>query len=371
MAGVKKGNVMYDSKNPLRCFFAFEGYNSQGMALDRVKRDFPGFDWVCAGRSEIDPYAVRAADALFPESAGKNFGDISRIDWTRVPDFDLFTYSFPCTNISAAGRQAGFEEGSGTSSSLLWECRKAIAAKRPRYLVMENVKALIGDKFRPLFVKWARELDGMGYTSSWKVLNAKDHGVPQNRERVFMVSVLGGGKFVFPEGFPLERRLLDVLEDGVDGKYYLPERVTRKFSPVNRDKTSGIGQASTRVPGGGDGHPGATLGVSVHPSSHAREFDGKIRTDVSPCLRATDYKAPHCLWEMYSDNGELRIRRLTPRECGRLMDVSDGDVDKMIAAGLSDTRLYKLFGNSIVVACLYHILRDMFTNDNAWERLLF
>ena len=99
----------YTKENPLRCFFAFEGYNSQGLALNRLKQNYTDFDWVCVGRSEIDKYAIQAADALFPESKDKNFGDISKISWYEVPDFDLFTYSFPCTNLSSAGKQEGCE----------------------------------------------------------------------------------------------------------------------------------------------------------------------------------------------------------------------------------------------------------------------
>ena len=89
-------DIEYKKNNPLRCFFAFEGYNSQGLALNRLKQNYPDFDWVCVGRSEIDKYAIQAADALFPEAKDKNHGDISKIDWNEVPDFDLFTMSSPC-----------------------------------------------------------------------------------------------------------------------------------------------------------------------------------------------------------------------------------------------------------------------------------
>lgn len=99
--------IEYTKKNPLRCFFAFEGYNSQGIALSRLKRDYPDFDWICVGRSEIEPNAIKAADALFPKDKEKNFGDICKIDWHKVPDFDLLTMSSPCQDFSAAGKQRG------------------------------------------------------------------------------------------------------------------------------------------------------------------------------------------------------------------------------------------------------------------------
>ena len=129
-----------------------------------------------------------------------------------------------CTDISNAGKQMGLSEGSGTRSGLLWECRKAIDIKRPKYLLMENVKALTGKKFIGEFEKWLKELEKFGYTSYWEVMNAKNHGVPQNRERVFCLSILGDHEsFVFPEEEVLDKRLKDVLEPTVDDKFVLSD----------------------------------------------------------------------------------------------------------------------------------------------------
>ena len=147
----------YTKENPLRVFTAFSGYDSQCLALNRL-----GIDYDLVGWSEIDPAAIKAHDALFPQYADRNYGDISKIDWSVVPDFDLFTYSFPCTDLSNAGRQAGFDEGSGTRSSLLWECRKAISIKRPKYMMLENVKALLSDKFVDLFGFWCPSIQREG-----------------------------------------------------------------------------------------------------------------------------------------------------------------------------------------------------------------
>lgn len=204
----------------LKVFTAFSGYDSQCMALDRL-----GIDYELVGWSEIDKYAIQAHNAVYPQYGERNHGDISKIEWGNVPDFDLFTYSFPCQDISNAGKQGGLEEGSGTRSSLLWECRRAIEAKRPKYLLMENVKALTQKKFLPYLHKWMACLEGMGYSNHAKVLNAKDYGVPQNRERVFMVSVLGGGGYGFPKPFELKSSLKDVLEDNVDESYYLSDKM--------------------------------------------------------------------------------------------------------------------------------------------------
>ena len=129
------------------------------------------------------------------------------------------------------------EEGSGTRSSLLWECRKAILAKRPTYLLMENVKALVSDKFRPGFLKWCDWLTSQGYTNFAQVLNAKDYGIPQNRERIFVVSILGDAWFSFPQPMELKLRLKDMLEEKVDEKYYLPQdKVDQFISQLPPDK---------------------------------------------------------------------------------------------------------------------------------------
>ena len=212
---------MIDTK--IRVFTAFSGYDSQCLALERLHRDFPGFTYELVGWSEIDKYAIQAHDALFPDDADKNYGDISKIDWDQVPDFDLFTYSFSCQDISSAGLQRGFDKGGGTRSGLLWECEKAIEAKRPKFLLMENVKALVSKKFQPMFLRWLDLLESYGYRNWWQVLNAKDYGIPQNRERVFAVSIRDDvkQKFSFPQGWELDLCLDDVLEDEVDAKYYL------------------------------------------------------------------------------------------------------------------------------------------------------
>lgn len=154
-----------------------------------------------------------------------------------------------CQDFSQSGLQRGGEEGSGTRSSLLWECRKAILAKKPKYLMLENVKALTSKKFMPLFQKWLDGLESYGYANYWKVLNATDFGVPQNRERVFCISILKTEDepmpvFHFPVPFPLEKRLKDIVEKNEDGspmkvdeKYYLSDKALEYFNRVDEDKT--------------------------------------------------------------------------------------------------------------------------------------
>lgn len=221
----------------LRVFEGFAGYGSQSLALERLKRDYPQFDFEVVGISEIDKYAIQAYNALHPNIT--NYGDISKIEWSKVPDFDLFTYSFPCTDISNAGQQKGFAEDSGTRSSLLWECRKAIVQKRPKYLLLENVKALVSKKFLPLFQKWLKDLEDYGYYTNWQVLNSKNYGIPQNRERVFAFSIRRdlldpNPIYHFPKPFELKLRLKDMLEAKVDEKYYLSDKLISSLSIDNR-----------------------------------------------------------------------------------------------------------------------------------------
>lgn len=256
----------------LRIFTAFSGYDSQCLALDVIRRDSvryvndprtPRCHFTCdfhyelVGWSEIDKYTIKAHNALFPQWADRNYGDISKIDWTKVPDFDLFTYSSPCQDFSQAGKQKGGTKGSGTRSSLLWECERAIEIKRPKYLLFENVAAVVSKKFIRLFNEWQLTLERLGYTNFTQVLNAKTHGypnpVPQNRARVFMVSILDCGKsFYFPDPQPLTQRLADVLEQNVDDSYYLSQDTIEKMNMhAQRNKEKGNGFGWKPTDGGG------------------------------------------------------------------------------------------------------------------------
>lgn len=252
----------------IKVFEAFAGYGSQSMALRRL-----GIDFEVVGISEIDKYAIQAYMAVHGDTP--NYGDISKIDWSCVPDFDFLTYSFPCTDISTAGQQKGLAEGSGTRSSLLWECRKAIEAKRPKYLLMENVKNLVSKKFTPYLKEWLRFLEGQGYSNYTKVLNAKDFGVPQNRERVFMVSILGDASFHFPKPFTLEKRLKDVLEKDVDESFYLSEKIVKTFLARN-EKNKAKGNGVKFAPKMGDV---IASSITAHPND--RSCDNFIKVPIT------------------------------------------------------------------------------------------
>lgn len=378
----------------IRVFEAFAGYGSQSMALERLKQDYPQFDYEVVGISEIDKYAVKAYNATHKPTT--NYGDICLIDWDRVPDFDLFTYSFPCQDISSAGKQKGLEAGSGTRSSLLWECKKAIEAKRPKYLLMENVKALVSKKFISHFNDWLLYLESMGYRNFWKVLNAKDYGVPQNRERVFVVSILGNNEqYKFPKHFYLTKRLRDVLEECVDEKYYLSNKLINyifsnggkdgKYKPAiglqNGEKPSNAVTANyyktprqaTYIIQNGRGYV-KTKEFELSPTvtshgfernnfafvSYTRDKKGNVvdlhLRDVANTVHTSTGSGGNTDCFVYDGN----IRRLTTRECFRLMGVSETDIDKIQSAGISNSQQYKMAGNSIVVDVLYYIFKSLF-----------
>lgn len=244
--------MRYNNESPLRVVTLCSGYDSQCLALNRIRKVYPEFDYELVNWAEFDPEskaplekqpAVIAHNALFPQWADRNLGDMTKIDWEKVDDFDLLFYSTPCQSISAAGLQHGFTEGSGTRSSIIWNVRDAVRIKRPKYLCLENVKAMVSRKFLPMFNLWQSELEKYGYVNFAKVLNAKDYGVPQNRERIFLVSIRADGldalagniQYHFPKPFPLERRLKDVLEEEVDEKYYLSDKMLEQFQQVSNE----------------------------------------------------------------------------------------------------------------------------------------
>ncbi len=302
------------------------------MALNRAE-----IDHEVVGISEIDRYAIKAYNAVHGDTP--NFGDISKINWSDVPDFDLFTYSFPCTDISAAGKQAGFARGSGTQSSLLWECEHAIREKLPRFLLMENVKALSFKKNAEGFNEWINILGEIGYKSSWVILNAKDFGIPQNRERIFMVSTFGDSGFTFPEKRKLNKSISDIMESGVSEKYFL-KRNTLGYFLEHKLKSELMGR-------------GFKFGIAD-------------KCGVARCIatrsgsRATDNYIVDDFAEISNPLlNDMSIRRLTPKECFRLMGVSDGDIDTLCESGISDAQLYKMAGNSIVVDVLVEIFKNL------------
>lgn len=196
----------------------FAGIGAFRKALQRI-----GIPHEIVGISEIDKFAIKSYEALYGKT--RNYGDISKVE--KLDYADLWMYGFPCQDISVAGKQGGIVKGK-TRSGLLYEVQRLLevsaeSGELPKYLILENVKALVGYKFKAQFEEWILWLDGRGFNTYWKVLNAKDYGIPQNRERVFAVSIrkdVDKG-FHFPPPIELEKSMGDFLEKNVPEKYYI------------------------------------------------------------------------------------------------------------------------------------------------------
>jgi DNA (cytosine-5)-methyltransferase 1 len=361
-------------KERVRVFEAFAGYGSQSLALDWLN-----IDYELVGYAEIDPYAIKAHIALHGDV--KNYGDVTKLSVADLPDMDLFTYSFPCQDISVAGKQNGLAKDSGTRSSLLWECERIIEGKRPKYLMMENVKNLVGVENYPHFMAFVHLLEGFGYNNYWQVINAKECGIPQNRERIFCVSIrqdVDDGSFYFEKPFDNGLRLKDLLESEVDEKYYLNDEYLERFLKSNPISNTDIKIIGTTV-GNGEGtncrhwvhdvsgivgalsatdykqpkqiaireatkqgYAIANQGDSInleHPDSKTRR--GRVGKGVAQTLTTSCNQAVV--------NNKYRIRKLTVTEVFRLMGLNDDQIIKIQSADISNSQQYKMAGNSIVV----------------------
>lgn len=171
------------------------GYGAECVALKRLKQDFDAFDFECLAWSEIEPNAIKAHNAIHPEYKNLNLGDLTKVDWSswyksiNSPHVDLLFASTPCQSVSCAGKNAGMKKGSDAESALIWATEDCIRALNPDIIVYENVKGMISKRNRSDFNEWCATLKNLGYVVQWEVLNAKDFGVAQNRERVFPIAI--------------------------------------------------------------------------------------------------------------------------------------------------------------------------------------
>ncbi len=233
------------------------GYDSQALAMRRLinelRNDNINAQFDLAAWAEFDPESKRPVDQqpaviahniLFPGWADRNLGDMTKIDWAawrkeHPEEIDLLTYSTPCQSISQAGKREGIAKGSGTRSAVLWYTEEAIRNLRPKFLLQENVRALCNKVNLPDFEAWQKVCNDCGYDNYWTIMNAKNYGIPQNRERVFMLSVrkdLQLPAYEFPKPFPLKSEVADVLEQDADEAYYLNPQNVIKFLQANDDE---------------------------------------------------------------------------------------------------------------------------------------
>ncbi len=219
----------------LKLLSLFTGIGAFEKALERLN-----IDYELVGFSEIDKYAIKSYCTIHNVPENKNLGDVTKIEIDKIPDFDLMSWGFPCQDISIAGRMEGIKEG--TRSGLYYEGYKILKEKMPKYSIIENVKNLTSQRFKEQFNSILNDISELGYNNYWKVLNAKDYGVPQNRERVFIVSIrkdIDKNNFTFPSPITLNLKLKDILEDKVDDKFYLTEngigRLIKKNNKLLKD----------------------------------------------------------------------------------------------------------------------------------------
>ena len=392
------------TKEELRVIEYFGGIGAIRKALERLEIPFKIVDYV-----EIDEAAVKSYNAMY----GTNFEPQDIRTWNKdFKDIDLIMHGSPCTNFSTAGKQEGGDEGSGTASSLMYETLKKIYRLKPKYVIWENVANLLSDKHIHNFRKYLNLMDEFGYNSYYQVLNAKDYGVPQNRERVFTVSIR---KDIDKKGFECHKKKLltvtlkDILEDDVDEKYYLDDnklKTIAKWDAYQRPLERVLGQESIAptltARGAGEEHSGMILySEDLKNTTNIQEEFGKSKKEIL-CTHLLDNK----MVEPYdvinhsytssrfktlenekdivmqkniaptittrpdelgvtvedttpSNHKHLRIRKFTPKECWRLMGFDDEDFDKASKVN-SESQLYKQAGNSIVVNVLEAILVELF-----------
>jgi len=422
----------------LKVLELFSGIRACSKALERLKIEYEIVDSV-----EIDKYAIKSQNAMF----GTNFEPQDITTWDKQLEVDLIMHGSPCQDFSLAGKQAGGEKDSGTRSSLLYETVRIVSNLKPKYVIWENVKNVISKKHKHVFDNYLNEMEQIGYTNYYQVLNAKDYGIPQNRERVFCVSIRKDidCSFMFPEKEPLQVKLKDLLEENVDEKFYLSDRLIKcfsdttdrngyirgkRFNPYDSTKeyaftiTTSPGNRATdnyiKVPEAtkkgyaeardGDGiyinRPHQKRGcvqkekiptIKANPSDLGVVVENKIIFEeplirdgwhkrnkqvinpngISSCVVA---QSNNSLQKVAVDENfvttqcgsatssaavlnytkEFRIRQLTPLECWRLMNFDDEDFYKAKATGVSNTQLYKMAGNSIVVKVIQKIFENLF-----------
>ena len=386
----------------MRLIELFAGVGSQAMALRDLGIPFEHHRVV-----EFDKYAIKSYNAIhgtnFPTSDIRDI-HASDLDMANHNYQYIMTYSFPCQDLSKAGKQKGMSKGSGTRSGLLWEVERIIGECYrdkclPDVLLMENVPEVIEIKNIKDFLQWQAVLEACGYQNYVKIINAKDQGIPQKRKRCFMVSILGDYSYSFPENVPLKLRLKDMLELEVDEKYYLSEKMVNFFAKHNEEHkkrgngfiwqprkldgvastiraNSSLAATDNTVIQIGNCMPSATRdnpnqgrvydqnGISptlgcmqggnrqpmIIQKSHG--FNQGSKKAMCPSVTASSFENNNFL------ESDQRIRKLTPLECWRLMGFSDDDFFRAAKVN-SNSQLYKQAGNSIVKQVLMAIFKQM------------
>lgn len=314
---------------PVRLIELFAGIGSQAQALKNINIEFSHYKVI-----EYDKFAIKAYNAIH----GTNFFpvDIKDITASTLGIVDthlltyLLTYSFPCQDLSVVGKKVGMSKDKNSRSGLLWEVERLLndCENLPQILLMENVPLIHGKKNFQDFQKWILFLEKLGYSNYWQDLNAKNYGVAQSRNRTFMISILGDYYYQFPRGVKLDKTLKDYLETKVDDKYFISDKLLKCFTDMtNRN--------------------GFIRGERFQPHKIDSRLAYTITTRTG--LRATDNF-------IKCDDG--KIRKLTEKECMRLMGWQDDEINKQLAV-VSSAQSYKQAGNGIVIPVLEQIFKKL------------
>ena len=377
------------SNEKLKVLELFGGIGAFSRALDHLKIDYEIADYV-----EINKYAVKSYNAIH----NTNFQPQDICKWDKDIEVDLIMHGSPCQDFSTAGKNKGGDEGSGTRSSLMYETIRIIEKLKPKYVIWENVKNLISKKHHHNFSKYLIKLEQLGYVSNYKVLNAKDYGIPQNRERIFTISIRNDIKwqFTFPPKKKLELRLRDLLEKEVDEKYFLSDKMM-KYICANNEKWSGnngestINKSVATTLNTGEGHRICDAsnyvcenvaddfdlkkvkllgGVGSKGSTDQYRTQNRIYSSSSPSINTAfnpyvDDPLVNKLEELAEiGQEELRIRKLTPKECLRLMGLKDEDIE-LISEHQTNALLYHLAGDSLITTIMMALFSQMLGTN--WE----
>ena len=412
------GTQTYKIIKPIRLIELFGGISCQAQALKNLGVEFEKYRYC-----DFDKYACQSHNEIMgthdiPSDITKWKGEDLGICDTDKYEY-IITYSFPCTDLSTAGKMAGMGKGSGTRSGLLWEVERLLKEcnELPQVLLMENVPQVHGKKNRASFDEWCAFLESLGYKNYWNDLNAKDYGIPQSRNRCFMVSLLGDYSYEFPEPIELKLRLQDLLEDEVDEKYYLSDKMVKYIQEKNDKCTGNNGNnsvinrdiACTKTTRKGQTRADASDYICNNIPNNYKlnqvaqiidkgftEMTGRVydSNGLSPTIqtmqggnRQPKIQVVGGVGEKRSNNGtqyfmqdriyegdisnavctcanpyyklknkNFRIRKLTPTECLRLMGVRDEYSKRMTC---SNAQKYKQAGNGIVVDVLIAIFKQM------------
>lgn len=351
---IESGKVIPFPKPKVSYIETYAGIGATNLALKEVGKKL-GIDFTCIAYSEIDDVAIKAYKEIHGPTL-VNVGDATKADWSKYP-CDLISFTFPCQNISIANRQArGFEEGEESSSSIIWSFREVLSkmSRKPRFIFMENVGAILNKRHKPTLDKVITFLQSEGYHVDYMKLDAADFGVPQHRERVYILCTLGFDPgFTFPNPIPLETKLSDILEENPSPEFNLTEKAKTGFIKRGmRDENP----YPIRVHNPSKAH----TAFVITTRSGSRNYDNFIfEKDITDdaFIKVSQKGLAKAGVDLQTIE-DINIRKLTPDEVMKLIGLNDEVRGKL--QDFKASEIYQLCGNSIVVPVLEKVFYEYF-----------